>query len=62
MLPGQLTHQKPSELNMHCFLQKRAQQGLTVGILLIRYSVVYTGESISLFYFHFISRFVFNRR
>ena len=40
----------------------QAHRGLTVGFLLLRYSFVYIVESLSLFYFLFISRFVFNRR
>ena len=35
-------------------------QCLTVGILLLQYSVIYTGESLSSFYLLFIYRFVFN--
>ena len=35
--------------------------GLTVGFLLLRYSIVFTVESLSLCYLLFISRFVFTR-
>ena len=36
--------------------------GITVGFLLLRYSVVYTDESLFLFYLLFVYRFAFNRR
>ena len=36
--------------------------GLTVGFLLFQYSVVYTVESLYLFYLLFISCFIFARR
>ena len=42
--------------------RKLNQLGLTVGFLLLWYSVVYTVGSLSLFYLIFISRFVFTRR
>ena len=40
----------------------RAHRGLTVGFRLLQHSVIYTVESLSLFYLLFISRFVFTRR
>ena len=36
--------------------------GLAFGFLLLRFSVVYTVESLSLLYLVFISRFVFTKR
>ena len=45
-----------------CCGYSRAHRGLAVGSLLHRYSVVYTVESLSLFYILFISRFVVTMR
>ena len=45
-----------------CYVCSWAHQGLTVGFLLLRHSVVYTVESLSLVYLLFISPFVLTRR
>ena len=45
-----------------CFGCCQAHQGLPVGFLLLRYSVLFTVESLSLLYLLFISWFIYFRR
>ena len=45
-----------------CSAVGRAHRGLTVGFILLRYSVLFTVESLSLLYLFFISWFICSRR